>query len=92
VSAAEASQAVGALLLFGLLAAPPAAAQRLTARPWSALALAGLLSVLALWLGIGFSYAWGQLPPSFTIMAVSTAEYLLAALWASARARRPVPA
>jgi zinc/manganese transport system permease protein len=32
-SAAEASQVVGALLLFGLLAAPPAAAQRLTDRP-----------------------------------------------------------
>ena len=41
ITAAEASQAVGALLLFGLLAAPPAAAQRLTARPWTALALAG---------------------------------------------------
>src|SRR4051794_5323739 len=33
-NAAEASQVVGALLLFGLLAAPPAAAQRLTGRPW----------------------------------------------------------
>ena len=55
----------------------------------AALALAGLLAVLALWLGIGFSYAWGQLPPSFTIMAVSTAEYLLASVWSYGRARRP---
>lgn len=90
VTSAEASQAVGALLLFALLAAPPAAAQRLTARPWPALALAGALAVLALWVGIGLSYAWGQLPPSFTIMAVSTLEYLVAASWAFVRSRRPV--
>ena len=38
-SAAEATQAVGALLLFGLLAAPAAAAHRLTDRPWRALVL-----------------------------------------------------
>ena len=34
VTAAEATQAVGALLLLGLLAAPAGAAQRLTDRPW----------------------------------------------------------
>jgi zinc/manganese transport system permease protein len=36
-TAAEASQIVGALLPFGLMAAPAAAAQRLTDRPWRAL-------------------------------------------------------
>lgn len=87
VTAAEASQAVGALLLFALLAAPPAAAQRLTSRPWPALGLSGLLAVLALWVGIAVSYAWGQLPPSFTIMAASAAEYLLATGWAAAHGR-----
>jgi len=80
-TAAEASQAVGALLLFGLLAAPPAAALRLTSRPWRALALSGGLAVAAVWLGVVLSYAWPVLPPSFTIMACSTAEYLLAAGW-----------
>src|SRR5207248_1473299 len=34
VVAAEATQAIGALLLLGLLAAPAGAAQRLTTRPW----------------------------------------------------------
>jgi zinc/manganese transport system permease protein len=79
-SAAEASQAVGALLLFGLLAAPPAAALRLTDRPWRALALSGLLAVLAVWVGLAISYAAPRLPASFSIMSVATAEYALAAL------------
>ena len=40
VVAAEATQAVGALLLLGLLAAPAGAAQRLTANPYRGMALA----------------------------------------------------
>lgn len=95
-SAAEASQAVGALLLFGLLAAPPAAAQRLTARPWRALALSGALAVAAMWIGLGLAYAYPALPPSFAIMAVATAEYAGAALltwrgWRGAGTGRTAP-
>ena len=41
LTAAEATQVVGALLLLGLLAAPAGAAQRLTDRPYVALAVAG---------------------------------------------------
>lgn len=89
-AAAEASQAVGALLLVGLLAAPPAAAQRLTGRPWPALALSGVLSVAAMWIGLGLSYAFPRLPPSFTIMAVATAEYAITAL-ATGPLRRTSP-
>ena len=80
-SAAEASQAIGALLLFGLLAAPAAAAQRLTDRPWRAFALSGALAVLAMWVGLGLAYAYPSLPPSFTIMAVAAAQYALAAVF-----------
>ncbi len=87
-TAAEASQAVGALLLFGLLAAPAAAAQRLTDHPWRALVLAGALAVLAMWVGLGLAYAAPRLPPSFTIMACATAEYALAALVTVGRRRR----
>jgi zinc/manganese transport system permease protein len=87
-SAAEASQAVGAMLLFGLLAAPAAAAQRLTDRPWRALVLSGLLAVAAMWIGLCLSYAVPQLPASFAIMAVATAEYLFAALGTVGRHRR----
>ena len=79
-AAGEASQAVGALLLVGLIAAPAAAALRLTDRPWVALALSGALAVLAMWLGLGLAYAIPVLPPSFTIMAVAAAEYAIAAL------------
>jgi zinc/manganese transport system permease protein len=91
-SAAEASQAVGALLLFGLLAAPAAAAQRLTDRPWRALPLAGALGVAAMWIGLWLAYVVPQLPPSFAIMAVATTEYLLAAVLPvlSRRIRRPL--
>ena len=43
---AEATQAVGALLLLGLLAAPAGAAQRLTANPYLALGLSAAIAVL----------------------------------------------
>jgi zinc/manganese transport system permease protein len=91
-SAAEASQAVGALLLFGLLAAPPAAAQRLTDRPWAALALSGAFAVTAMWLGLGLAYAYPALPASFAIMAVATGEYALAALVSLRGRRQQAPA
>jgi zinc/manganese transport system permease protein len=89
-TAAEASQAVGALLLLGLLAAPPAAAQRLTDRPWPALALSGALAVAAMWTGLGLAYAYPKLPASFAIMAVATTEYALAALATVPRRRRSI--
>lgn len=89
VTAAEASQAIGALLLFGLLAAPAAAAGRLTDRPWRALALSGGLGVAAMWIGLTVSYAFPRIPASFAIMSVATAEYALAALVSAARRRRP---
>lgn len=79
VTAGEATQAVGSLLLLGLLAAPAATAHLLTPRPWVGLALAGLLSVAAMWAGLALSYAVPVLPPSFTILAVSTGGYVLVA-------------
>jgi zinc/manganese transport system permease protein len=87
-SAAEASQAIGALLLFGLLAAPPAAAQRLTDRPWPALALSAAFAVTAMWVGLGLAYAYPALPASFAIMAAATAEFVLAAVVSLLRRQR----
>lgn len=78
-TAAEASQAVGALLLFGLLAAPAAAAQRLTDRPWPGLVLSAGLAVGAMWAGLGLAYGVPTLPASFAIMAIATAEFAAAA-------------
>ena len=90
VCAAEATQAVGALLLVGLVAGPAGAAQRLTVRPWAGLAIAASLAVGSMWAGLTLSYLDGSLPPSFSIMAVIAGVYALAVAVpnATARARR----
>ena len=80
VTAGEASQAVGALLLLGLLAAPAGAAQLLTARPFRALWLSAGIAVLSVWVGLSIAYAAPQVPPSFGILAVATSCYVLAAI------------
>jgi zinc/manganese transport system permease protein len=83
--AAEATQAVGALLLLGLLAAPAGAAHRLTARPWHGLALSAAIAVGAMWAGLALSYAVASLPPSTAIVLTATAAYVLAAATQSLR-------
>ena len=87
ITAGEATQAVGALLLLGLLAAPGGAAQRLSARPFRALAISSSIAVLSVWIGLTLSYAEPQLPPSFCILAAATASFLVAFL-VTARPRR----
>lgn len=74
-TAAEASQIVGALLLVGLMAAPAAAAQRLTNRPWQGLCSSAALAVLSVWVGLIIAYAVPAAPPSFTIMATAATLY-----------------
>lgn len=81
---AEATQAVGALLLLGLLAAPAGAAQRLTTRPYVALGLSMLLAVFDMVAGLALSYGVAALPPSFAILAVATAVYVLVLVFTSA--------
>jgi zinc/manganese transport system permease protein len=77
VCAAEATPAVGALLLLGLLAAPAGAALRLTARPFVALWLSAGIAVLAMWGGLTTSYLAPRVPPSFAIVAIASAVYAL---------------
>jgi zinc/manganese transport system permease protein len=89
--AAEATQAVGALLLLGLLAAPAGAAGRLTTRPYRALGLSGVLAVADMWAGLGLSYAVPVLPPSFAILAVSAAVYALVVAGSALRNRSTRP-
>jgi zinc/manganese transport system permease protein len=94
-TAAEATQAVGALLLLGLLAAPAGAAQRLTPRPYLGLALSAALAVLSMWVGLIVSYYVSDLPPSSAVIAVAGTIYLVAALLTGGRLRRrsaPAPA
>jgi zinc/manganese transport system permease protein len=76
-TAAEATEAIGALLLLGLIAAPAGAAQRLSANPYLALSLSGALAVLSTWGGLTLSYLIPKLPPSSAIIAVASAAYLL---------------
>ncbi len=87
IDAGEATQAVGALLLLGLLAAPAGAAQRLTANPYLALVLSMLIALGSVWAGIALSYRFSTLPPGSAIMGVAVACYLLASS-ASLRRRR----
>jgi zinc/manganese transport system permease protein len=87
VVTAEGTQAVGALLLLGLLAAPAGAAHQLTVSPYRGLALSALLAVLAMWGGLALSYWIHALPPSSAVVALAAAAYLASALIARARRR-----
>jgi zinc/manganese transport system permease protein len=75
---AQATQAVGALLLLGLLSAPAGAAHRLTTDPFRGLLLSAALAVAAVWLGLTLSYAFPTLPPSSMIVASAVGIYVLA--------------
>jgi zinc/manganese transport system permease protein len=87
---AESTQAVGALLLLGLIAGPAGAAHRLTSRPYRGLALSGAIAVGAVWGGLALSYAIGSLPPSTAIIGLAASAYGLATVVATwARAREP---
>ena len=94
VTAGVATQAVGALLLLGLLAAPAGAAQRLTARPFPAMWLAAGIAVASMWIGLTLAYLVPTVPPSFGILGVATTVYLSTFVWTGvsrrhAHVRRP---
>jgi zinc/manganese transport system permease protein len=76
IDAGEATQAVGALLLLGLVAAPAGAAIRLTADPRLGLLLSVLAGVASVWGGITLAYVFPSLPPSSAIVGVAVALYL----------------
>jgi zinc/manganese transport system permease protein len=75
IDAAEATQAVGALLLLGLLAAPAGAALRLTASPMRGLALSVCFALASIWLGVTAAYLYPSLPPSSAIVGIAAAIY-----------------
>ncbi len=80
LAAAETTQAVGALLLLGLLATPAAAAHRLATRPFHGLALSTVLAVGAMWAGLTASYVFPSVPPSFAIIATAVMVYAASGL------------
>ncbi len=79
VVVAEATQAVGALLLLGLLAGPAGAAQRLRVPSGAGAALAAGLALVAMWGGLALSYYVPSLPPSTAVITLCTLFFLLAA-------------
>jgi len=90
-TAAEATQAVGALLLLGLLTAPAATAQLVTGRPYRGLAISAGLAVAEMWAGLAVAYVAPAMPPSFAIIAVAAALYLAVFTGSRLRRTRPVP-
>jgi zinc/manganese transport system permease protein len=88
--AAEATQAVGALLLIGLVSAPAGAAHRLTSRPYRGMWLAVGIAVASAWLGLWISAAFPSLAPSTAIVGVAALVFAAAVVpdrWRRTRSR-----
>jgi len=85
--AAQATQAVGALLLLGLLSAPAGAAHRLTATAYVGLLLSTVFAVASIWIGLTLSYVFPTLPPSSMIISAAVGIYALALATTAPRAR-----
>jgi zinc/manganese transport system permease protein len=77
---AEGTQAIGALLVLGLLAAPAGAALRLTSRPYLGMAVSAAIAIAAMWGGLALAYALPSLPPGTAVVALCVAAYAGAAL------------
>lgn len=88
LTAAEATQAVGALLFLGLLAAPAGTAMRLTANPLAAFGLSGVVAVGVMWAGLWLSRAVPSVPPSVAVVGVAGVVYLSVLLITTGRRAR----
>lgn len=87
LAVAAASQITGALLVFALLVAPPAAAQLITVRPVAGLALSVLFALLIAWLGLGVAY-FSPYPVGFYITTFAFGLYVLVRAATAARRAR----
>jgi zinc/manganese transport system permease protein len=77
IAVAQVSQITGSLLVFALLVAPAATAQRITARPVLGLFLSVVLALTVTWLGLGAAY-FTVYPVGFFITTFAFAWYVLA--------------
>ena len=82
-------QVVGTLLLFALVVTPAATALTLTARPVAVVTLSTVVALVSVWFGLTLS-AMFNLPPSFPIVGIAVAGWLIAL--ATTRRSRRVPA
>jgi zinc/manganese transport system permease protein len=87
---AATSQLTGALLVFALLVAPPAAAQRLTLRPVAGLILSVVFALVTIWLALAIAY-FSIYPVGFYVTTIGFVLYLLARLAGRHRDRHRHP-
>jgi zinc/manganese transport system permease protein len=76
IMVAQLVQVVGALLLLGLITTPAATAQRLTTRPWRAVAASVAIAVATVWVGLWLGYVQSSLPPSSAIVGTGFLAWL----------------
>lgn len=84
----EAVQVSGVLLIFALLIAPGAIAERVTRRPPMALAFSATLAVLITWVSLALAF-YTPYPVSFYVPALAFALYLAMRLLTARAGRRP---
>ena len=77
VAVSEAVQVVGVLLIFALIVAPAAIAERFTTRPSRGLLLSAALAVLFAWAGLTVAY-YLPYPVGFFITTIAFGSYVLA--------------
>ncbi|TMD04696.1 MAG: metal ABC transporter permease [Chloroflexi bacterium] len=87
VAVSEAVQVVGVLLIFALIVAPAAIAERFTTRPSRGVVLAAILAVLFTWAGLTVAY-YIPYPVGFFITSFAFGAYLLARLLSHGLGRR----
>ena len=75
LAVSEAVQVSGVLLIFALLVAPGAIAERVARRPAAALAISGGLAVLITWISLALAY-YTPYPVSFYVTSLAFVAYL----------------
>lgn len=91
LSAAEASQITGTLLVFALLVMPAATAQQLTTRPAAGLATSVAIGLAVTWLSLAAAY-YSPWPIGFFVATFAFAGYLGTRGWRALAARRTAAA
>jgi zinc/manganese transport system permease protein len=87
VAVSEAVQVVGVLLIFALIVAPAAIAERFTTRPSRGVLVSAVLAVIFTWAGLTVAY-YIPYPVGFFITTIAFWSYILARLVAPTLTRR----
>jgi zinc/manganese transport system permease protein len=86
VATTEASQMVGALLVFTLMTTPAAAARNLTNSIGRMICISSLIALIGVWVGLVVGY-YTNLPISFLITAIEGLLYFVSLGWKSLHER-----